>query len=337
MRWIVALGAFLGAGLTLPAQAQVATLASPEADQTLACLQRGNRALHYPPDELEARTPGSLRYSLRFTAPDRPPEATLLYRAATDAMVDEVERHLRDFRLPCLTGAPVTAVQEFAFRPRATDPISWTPLRPWAGRDETAQRASCLVTPKEGLEDSGGSSWLSETVNVFVDFSFAAPDAPPATRLAYSSASKGQERDVLDYVARYRMPCLPVGASPGWLRQHFQFRPHGVGKRVFKDAVALTAFLSNVKGARDEGGKNPLRGVEFDFNTMSCPFQVAWTLGRPKLDNQVGQVGRPDPNRTEFLVWLAGLELEMKERTYEQLVGQTLIINVGCGTLKLPS
>lgn len=335
MRWIAALCACIGAGLLQPAQAQVAALASPDAEQTLACLKRGGEP-RYPAEELEARTPGTVRFSLRFTAPDQPPEATLLYRAATDAMVEEVERHIRDFRLPCLDGPPVTAVQEFAFRPQATDPITWTPLRPSPGLDDTAKRANCLVTPKEGLEYSGGATWLSETVNVFVDFGFTAPDAPPQVKIAYSSASKGQARDVMDYVARYRMPCLPAGAKPSWLRQHFQFRPHGVAKRAFKDAIALPAFLSNVKGLREEAGNNLLRRVNFDFNTMSCPFQVAWTLGRPKLDNQVGQVGKPDPNRTEFLVWLAGLELEMKERTFEQLVGQTLIINVGCGRLDLP-
>jgi hypothetical protein len=68
---------------------------------------------------------------------------------------------------------------------------------------------------------------------------------------------------------------------------------------------------------------------------MACPFQVAWTLGLPKLDNRVGQVGKPDPNRTEFLAWLGGLEMDLQKAQFEQLVGQTLIINVGCGKLAL--
>lgn len=320
--WIVGL-------LTLAsavAQAQVVTLDTADAE-ALACLQRGGAKLDYPADDLQARTPGTLRMSLRFTAPDQPPQATVLFRAASDAMVREVESVVRHYRLPCLRGGPVTAVQEFAFRPRATDPITWTPLSPVAPANEPARHMSCLVTPKEAPE-FGGGTLQREVTNVFVDVGFSRPDAAPEVKLSYSSATGAQERIVQAYVAEYRLPCLPAGARPVWMRQHFQFRPYGVGKRVFKDALTLGAFLSNVKGIREQR-------VSFDFGTMACPFQVAWTLGRPRLDNRVGQVGATDPNRTAFLAWLASLELELKPAQFEQLVGQTLIINVGCGALDL--
>ncbi len=309
------------------AQAQMAELPSAADAQALNCLQRGAAKPRYPGNDLQARTPGTVRMSLRFTAPDRPPEVTLLFRAASDAMVAEVEDQVRDYRLPCLAGAPVTAVQEFVFAPRATDPVTWTPLRPTRDRDDTEQRASCLRTPAEQPEFTGGTL-QRDISNVFVDMTFTAPDAPPAVKLAYSNAGARQEGAVERYVAQYRLPCLPAGARPATLRQHFQFRPYGVAKRVFKDAVTLPAFLSNVKGIQAQR-------VAFDLNSMGCPFQIAWTLGRPKLDNRVGQLGKPDPNRTELLAWLAGLEMDMKEAQFEQLVGQTLIIDVGCGKLAL--
>jgi hypothetical protein len=309
------------------AQAQVAELPSATDAQALSCLQRGAGKPSYPDRDLQLRSPGTVRLSLRFTAPDRRPEVAVLFRAASDAMVEEVEWHVRDYRLPCLGGAAVTAVQEFVFTPRATDPVTWTPLRPTRDRDDTEQRMNCLRTPPEHPEFSGGRL-QRELTNVFVDMSFTAPDAPPTIKLAYSNADAGQEAVVQDYVAQYRMPCLPTGAKPATLRQHFQFRPYGIAKRVFKDAIALPAFLSNVKGIREQR-------AAFDFSTMGCPFQVAWTLGRPKLDNRVGQVGKPDPNRTEFLVWLSGLEMDLKEAQFEQLVGQTLIVNVSCGKLAL--
>ncbi|KQW45791.1 MULTISPECIES: hypothetical protein [unclassified Roseateles] len=319
--------AVMALGFSCSVCAQVAELPSAADLQTLSCLQRGTSKLRYPERDLQLRSPGAVRLSLRFTAPDQRPEVAVLYRAASDAMVEEVEWHVRDYRLPCLSGAPVTAVQEFVFTPRATDPITWTPLRPTRDRDDTEQRMSCLRTPKEHPEFSGGMLQRDIT-NIFVDLQFSAPDAPPSVKLAYSNAGASQEGSVRDYVAQYRMPCLPSGAKPAVMRQHFQFRPYGVAKRVFKDAIALPAFLSNVKGIREQR-------ATFDFNTMGCPFQVAWSLGKPKLDNRVGQIGKPDPNRTEFLVWLGGLEMDLKEAHFEQLVGQTLIVNVGCGKLEL--
>jgi hypothetical protein len=308
-------------------QAQVAALPSAADAQTLACLQRGSSKPSYPEPDLQLRKPGTVRLSLRFTAADRPPEVQVLYRAASDAMVEEISWHVRGFRLPCLRGAPVTAIQEFSFTPLVTDPVAWTPLRPTRDRDDTTQQLDCLRTPAEHPEFSGSRA-QRDIGNVFVDMTFSAADAPPSIKLAYSSAGKGQENTVQDYVTQYRMPCLPPTAKPITLRQHFQFRPYGVGARLFKDAVALPAFLSNTKGIREQR-------VAFDFDTMACPFQVAWTLGLPKLDNRVGQVGKPDPNRTEFLAWLGGLEMDLQKAQFEQLVGQTLIINVGCGKLAL--
>lgn len=329
--WAAAMALFASA---LGVHAQVAALPSPADTQALACLQQGGAKLSYPEKDLRARTPGTVRLALRFVAPDQPPEVNLLYRAATDAMVEAVEDLVRHYRLPCLDGAPVASVQEFAFRPLATEPITWTSLRPSRAPGAAAKSIACLVTPKENPESSGGFL-QHEISNVFVDMGFSAPDEPPTVKIRYSSASKGQDREVMDYVARYRAPCLTPGAKPTWMRQHFQFGPQGVSKRVFKDATTLTTFLAGVKGLRDEAANPLLKGVSFDFDTMACPFQVAWVLGLPKLENQVGQIGKPDPNRTEFLAWLAGLELDLKERVYEQLVGQTLIINVGCGKLEL--
>ncbi len=301
--------------------------------QALACLQKGGPAIRYPADAEKMRLPGHIRLSLKFTAPDRAPEVTVLFRAASEAMLDEVQWFVRGYRLPCLPpgGATVLAVQEFEFTPRVTDPITWTAPRPVAAREEALQgrpkALSCMRTPKEPPEFAG-SSLQREVSNAFVELSFTAPDAPPEVRMVYTSVGERQAKAVADYARQYRLPCLEAGAKPYVVQQHFQFRPYGAGARVFKDAVSLTSFLSNMKGIR------ALR-TDFDLNTMSCPFQVAWTLGKPALDNRVGEVGKPDLNRAEFLAWLAGLEMEMKDPQFEQLVGQRVIVNVPCGKLKL--
>lgn len=318
--------------LACAAQAQVVEIDRVD-PQALACLQKDGPAIRYPARDEQMRNSGHVRVSLKFTAPDRAPEVMVLFRAASEAMVDEVNWFVRGYRLPCMPagGASVLAVQEFEFKPRVTDSITWTAPRAVAAREETSQgrpRAlSCMRTPKEPPE-YGGSTLQREVANAFVELSFTAPDAPPEVRMAYASVGERQAKLVTDYVRQYRLPCLAAGAKPYVVQQHFQFRPYGVSARVFKDAVSLTSFLSNMKGVQS------LR-ADFDLNTMACPFQVAWTLGKPALDNRVGEVGKPDLNRTEFLTWLAGLEMEVKATQFEQLVGQTVIVNVPCGRLAL--
>jgi len=317
--------------------------------QALACLRKDGPALRYPAQDEQLRLPGHVRLSLSFTAPDRAPEVTVLFRAATEAMMDEVRGFVRGYRLPCFQAGttPVVAVQEFQFTPRQTDPITWTapravhtpPAAAGSALDDaisapaaakgSGRALACMRTPKDPPEFSG-TSFHRELSNVFVELSFTTPDAPPLVKTLYNSGSSVQDSVVTAYVRQYRMPCQGAGDKPYVVQQHFQFRPYGVGARVFKDAVRLTTFLSNIKGVQN------LR-ADFDFNTMSCPFQVAWTLGKPALDNRVGEVGKPDLNRTEFLAWLAGLEMELKPAAFEQLVGQTAIINVPCGGLKLMS
>lgn len=332
--FMVLMGLF-GVLMTLDAQAQLVELNRVD-PQALACLRKEGPAPTYPAEDERLRLPGLVRLSLRFTAPDQAPEVELLFRAASEAMLEEVKWFVRGYRLPCMAPgeAPVTAVQEFAFNPRVTDPITWTAPRPVqdsppgeAARAARPSAVACTRTPK-GQPDYAGGSLQREVSNVFVRLSFTAPDAPPEVKVVYATPGADQAKAVTDYVSQYRMPCLAPGAKPVRVQQHFQFRPYGVGARVFKDAVPLVAFLSNMKGIRSQR-------ASFDFNTMACPFQVAWTLGKPGLENSVGQVGKPDLNRTEFLAWLAGQEMDLKDRQFEQMVGQTLIVNVGCGRFDL--
>ena len=305
--------------------------------QALACLEKTGPVPRYPAADERMRQSGHVRLSLKFTAPGRAPEVEVLFRAATEEMVDEIRWYVRGYRLPCMPagGAPVQVVQEFEFKPRVTDPITWTLPRAVAEHAPADTKAadrsatmSCIRTPQDRPEFSP-MAMQRDVGNAFVQIRFTAPDAPPEVKMVYASVGSRQERQVIDYVSQYRLPCLPAGARPLAVLQHFQFQSSSASARVFKDAVPLKSFLSNIKGIR-------AMRAEFDFNTMSCPFQVAWTLGKPALDNRVGELGNPDLNRTEFLAWLAGLKMTTKSSgEFEQLVGQTLIVNVPCGKLAL--
>lgn len=319
------------AGLGWAAAAQVVESDGVDA-RPLACLERGGPRIEYPARDRQLQTPGFLRLSLEFKAPDQPPEVSVLFRAASEDMLEEVKWHVRGYRVPCLPrGQTVTAVQEFDFKPRETAPITWTAPRAVAARRAAgaggAQPGSCMRTPPTP-PDLWGPMFQRDVVNVIVELGFAATETAPDVRVLYTSASPTQVKSVTDYVRQYRMSCLAADGKPYVVQQQFTYRPAGAGARVFKEAVKLTAFLSNIKGIRQAR-------TDFDFTTMNCPFQVAWTLGKPAVDNRVGEVGPPDLNRTEFLAWLAGLEMELREQQFEQMLGQTLLINVPCGSLRL--
>lgn len=324
-RWLLLLTALLAGALQ--AQPLESERMAPKA---LACLDKGGPAIHYPPADWQMRREGFLRLSLKFSAPDRAPETEVLFRAASDAMLDEVRWHVRGYRVPCLpAGEIVTAVQEFRFTPRATDPIAWSPARPVRQdeEDRSAKAAACMRTPPSP-PDLWGSTFQRDVVNIITQLTFTAPDAAPDVKVVYSSAATSQVKSVQAYVSQYRAPCVTAGDPPYVVQQQFTYRPYGAPAKVFKDAVKLTSFLSHIKGIHAEQ-------VSFDFGTMDCPFQVAWTLGRPAIDNRVGQVGTPNLNRAEFLAWLAGLEMNVNERDFELMLGQTLLLNVPCGRLTL--
>lgn len=315
------------------AQAQLKPI-DPLIETTLACLKKTDAAIAYPEQDLAMRRGGMVRFGLRFTAPDRAPEVEVYYRNASDEMLSELHWYVRAYRVPCMqSGAvPVSAVQEFVFTPRQTDPVTWSQPRPLPDDENAAKHEkeifACLRNGKQELEYSG-SYTSREAANALVQLKFTSADAPPEVTWLYSSLAPVQQSTVLDYVRHYRVPCLPPGTEPVIGRQHFHFSPPDAERRAFKGAVPLMSFLSSIKGVRS------LR-ADFDFETMSCPFQVAWQLGRPALeDNSVGQLGKSDPNRTEFLAWLAKLEMALKPRELQALLGESLVINVPCGRLLL--
>jgi hypothetical protein len=77
------------------------------------------------------------------------------------------------------------------------------------------------------------------------------------------------------------------------------------------------------------------RPVNFELDTMGCPFRLNFTLGRPALPNRVTESGTPNANRRGFIAWLEELELALTKEEFENLLGAELFIDVPCGTIKL--
>lgn len=323
------LAALLGAA---PAHAQATdiSLAAPDpAHGPLSCLQQPAEPLDYPDEARRLQLGGTVRIAMTFSRPDAAPEVEVLARFASDRLVNAARERVATYRLPCQTAgqAPVRAIQTFVFRPQASVPVHWT--RPAEEQDPAllASLRACLRTPAEHVK-VGASKFDPRVGNAFLKLTFTAPDQPPAIETLYASTSGNTLEAMAAHANAYRLPCLPADSRPVSFVQHFVFRSHDAGRASFKEEVTLRDFLSNIKGIRE-------READFDFDTMSCPFTVAWRLGLPAVPNNVGEIGGHDRNRTDFLAWLATLEMDLKPDRFERLLGRTVKIEVPCGHLRL--
>jgi len=308
------------------AQAQ-SVVQDPAVTQTLECLTRAAQPPRLPAGDERLGNEGFLRVKLDFHSPKRAPKVEILTRGATPAMVGEVERYLDGYRLPCMAEdqATLSVVQEFSFKPQSG--IQWTYLR--HVRRDTTGALECLRTPPEHPEFP--RTWFDRNAgSVVVQARFNTADQAPEVSVVYESESvnRSAREIVLDYVKRYRLPCLAAQADPVVMQQQFKFAPAGRRQSVFKDVLPLASFLGAMQGIEKER-------VHFDFGTMACPFRVAWRLGRPALGNAVGEVGAPNPNRLEFLSWLETLTMALKPGQFEDLLGSQAIVQVPCGVLSL--
>ena len=316
------------------AQAQVIEI--ERVDPTaLACLANAAPAPRYPAADEGTRGTGQVRISLKFTAPDHAPEVQVLLRNASEAMLSAVESYARSYRLPCMAaGAPaVLAVQEFDFKPGTVDPGPSTAPRPVAALEQlTPSVKECIREPKDELPWQQDAVKKGNVSNAIFEARFSAVDAEPEVKVLYASVGRAQLKALTHYMRQYRLSCMPGGGGFSTVQRSFRYEVSDAGstttKFKFKEAVPLTTFLRGIKGIET-------MRTDFDLGSMSCPFQVAWTMGKPALDNRVAEVGTRDLNRAGFLAWLAGLEMNASESIFERLVGETIVVNVPCGRLAL--
>jgi hypothetical protein len=313
----------------LGAQAQTA-IDDRSGEATLACLQRP-AAPKYPERALEARTSGFYRVELRFTDARRAPEIRILFGAGSEELQLAAERYARQFRLPCLQAEhPVAMVQELRFRAVSDGEVTAeAPLNLPQAPD--AQIFACLRTPPDGpkLNEAfqlQGFKRELKNGNLVVDLSFTAPDQPPQVKVVYDTLNQRHRNDVLAYVEQYRVPCMEPGRR-STMRQTFHVGFDNNRSFAFKD-IGVVKFLGMVKNLE-------ARPVNFELDTMGCPFRLRYELGRPALPNRVTESGTPNANRRGFVAWLEELELALTKEQFENLLGAEMFIDVPCGTVKL--
>lgn len=323
--WPAIVLAFFLALISLPSKALAQTGATPPSPaHSLACLQRPSEALRYPERARYDRASGFMRVRLQFVHPDAAPKVEVLANTARQDMQDLVFDFLRSYRLPCLTAADgqVAVVQEFHFSNSVLDS---TPIADPAGHSGE----SCVVMPRTDPMPSFLSS--NEIEHVVVAFVFQGDaTAAPEVRIIHSTGDKGFEQLTVSRVNEYRMPCRKPGAPMQAYQQRFTFVPDRAARYAFKrESFGLAEFLAMVKGAKT-------LKANFDFSTMSCPFDLRIELLAPTLPNEVSSVGPHDSNRVPFMHWMSQLQLDFKsEAQARALFGERLLVRVPCGTLRL--
>jgi hypothetical protein len=120
------------------------------------------------------------------------------------------------------------------------------------------------------------------------------------------------------------MPCLRNG--PVEAIRAYQFVIAGGARAVLRDAPLADLLAS----ATDL--KTP---AFFDFDSMSCPFDLRLSYHRPFAENDVEQLDTAVAARRPLLEWLEGLTLDLGNTPSEKVFGNSLIVTVPCGKLDL--
>jgi hypothetical protein len=291
--------------------------------QSLSCLQRPAAALEFPQRHRYDRGAGYLRVRLQFERPDAEPKVEVLANTAREDMQDRVFRYLSSYRLPCLQpqDGVVAAVQEFNFTNTDVQPL---PLP-----DTMRRHSFCLVMPREDMRPVKMDGREVQHVALVALFS---GDGSQETevKVLHSTAKPHLEEEAVERLKRYRMPCRTGTEGIQAMRQNFAFVPTGYRRYVLaRQALPLVEFLGMTQGAQQ-------LKASFDFNTMSCPFNVNYTIYGPALPNEVTAGGKRDPNRVLFLKWLQERQLKFdSDKQANELFGQTLQIQIPCGGLQL--
>lgn len=327
----------LGWLLAVPVAAQQVTL---EPSAAVACMTPAADARgvpEYPFVAFKSGHKGRVRVMLSFTSPDTHPAIEVIEREGDDSFVDAVKAHVRQFRVPCHDGGelPVRLRFEFLFRPDDREVFGSGPT----DADAAARRAqlACMVHESgqkaPGYPDRALRAGIQG--RVVARLRFEAPDQPPVaevyTRADAESGYKSRRAaemlsdPIQSWVTGYRLPCLQGRPITTTMVFVYRFEGDAYG---FKPGLTLMDLLPTVRNIK-------LHRLDFDFNPMACPFDVAMTYYQPHRPNQVAEVGSHDPARRPFLDWLRQSVLDLPGPTLDSVFADTARFTVPCMKINL--
>lgn len=296
----------------------------------LECLTPGPDArskLAYPPEMLERKEGATIEVELSFTGPDTAPQIRVTEDMPHSSVLeDAVRRHVSQFRVPCLEPGKGKVVmrQTYVFTPGDGREVAAS--QPVDQADKQRRVAMLCLKHRRGAErpEYPDAARRDDAQGpVLLRMRFTRPDSPPETTVLASTTGH-LKRAVLQYAEGLRLPCMTEG--PIELTLIYQYQLLGAERRVFKDA-SLTQLLASAKDLRVP--------AYFDFNAMGCPFDLRMVYMRPYLDNSLLELDSAMPSRQPFKDWLAGLTLNLPEKTNLSMLGSDLTVRVPCGKLDL--
>jgi hypothetical protein len=282
----------------------------------------------YPAVPLSRREGAQVDVDLVFTAPDAPPKVVPLSEPPF-AFLRSVQQHVAAYRLPCLPrGAePLRLRQIFEFVPTAAQSalVQASRLRQ---AEPDAEASKCLTRiepgdrpryPRRSLEDG-------KSGKLYTQMTFEQPDAPPQVSVLASNGDSAMAVEVQRFLAGFRLPCLPPGASQQ-MTTLFVFNLQGDRRTVLTERTALTQWLGAVRDLR--------RPVAFDLDAMGCPFDLALQYYRPHRPNEVAEIGPSRPERRLFMDWLSETTLKLDPARNTTVLGESTTVQVPCGRITL--
>jgi hypothetical protein len=282
----------------------------------------------YPALPLERKEGGLVQVQLEFRAPDKEPRVKFIKRSDFSSRLDDaVTNFVEQYRIPCMQAkdGPVTLLQEYDFDPDGRSRVVASTPRDSADPDRAAQ-LKCVqhLVPDSIPEYPKASLRNGEEGILIAKMRFTAPDQPPALEWVVPPAHNRLRVSARRHIAGLRMPCLRNGPVEGM--RIYEFVIVGGARTVLRDAP-LAELLASAKDL-----KTP---AFFDFDSMSCPFELRLSYHRPFADNKVEQLDTDVAARRPLLDWLEGLALDLGNVPSEKVFGNSLIVTVPCGKLDL--
>jgi hypothetical protein len=309
------------------ASAQLTTLA-PSA--TAACLtppvaERGEP--EYPTMLYKSGKAGRVVAAATFEGTDFFPTPTIKIEAqeGSDEFVDAVKKHLRSLRVPCLPrDGKATLRFEFVFDPNS-------PRVFWADPVDTADsERQALLKCVVGIKDNKPPSYPLEAKRfalqgrVWATARYLAPDQPPEVKLHFRPNAQQLANEVEDWLRQRRMPCLQT--EPIEAEMIFIFR---LGGDVYGfKPLSLLQYMGKVKDLARQR-------VQFDTQTMGCPFDLKLQYRQPDAPNKLGQAATSNPARRPLLDWLAASQLDLHGAGLDSVYADTADIHVPCVKIDL--
>lgn len=316
-----------------PALAQGDLRAGPASNESCVKLLPGAPVSPtYPAEKFDAKQGELVRVELEFVDAASPPRVRPDPRPRVDyskLFFEAIEQFARSYRNTCMKPGdpPVRILQDFSFTPNDGRKVTWTvPLEgEKPGQDEKVS-AQCVTHLKPGSKPEFPARAFNAQVSgrVVVQLEFQSLNQPPKARLPVPPVRRDLGQAVMDWVEGYRLTC---GETPLKAFQVFSFIGDSSKRPVLRDAQLLP-FLGGTRNFRE-------RPVYFDLNSMGCPFDARLRYWQPYLRNEVGEVGPSRAERRTFLDWLAGLQLNIDDRTAAELAGEEMTITIPCGTVDL--